>query len=754
MSANNILVIAEKPSVGMNLAAVLGARERKDGYVEGNGYIVSWCVGHLVGLADAYEYNEQYGKWRREDLPIIPGYMGEQAAGQTDSADAWKYVVFGGKEKQFNILRGLMNRKDVDSLICATDAGREGELIFRFVYNMAECKKSFSRLWISSMEESAIKAGFANMKPGSLYDPLYHSAICRAKADWLIGINATRLFSTLYNRTLNVGRVQTPTLAMLAERQKKISGFVKEKYHRVKLDIETDTGGENGGNAGSPGDNGNIATITAHSENIKDPQDAANIQTACHTRQAVCTSLTKEQKTISPPKLFDLTSLQREANRFYGYTAQQTLNAAQKLYELKLITYPRTDSNFITSDMVAGIPALAQNAANFIGMGAEQTGADVPVNTGQVVNDSKVSDHHAIIITAEVGKAGISKVTDTEREILALIAYRLVCAVGEKHIYEAITATFDCNGHSFTAKGRVTLAGGWKENARREDTEGSSYGDSSGDNDNHSGARLEADRLPPITEGQTFNDTAAAVTEHYTQPPKPYTEADLLLAMENAGAKDTTDEAERRGLGTPATRAAVIEKLVTGGFITRKGRQLIPTPDGENLIAVLPAALTSPALTAEWENALTQIAKGEVHPHAFINRIEDMARALVEGNAAPAEEYKNLFATPREAVGVCPRCTGNVLESKKNFHCENRECLFVMWKQDRFFTSRKKELTKAVAAELLKSGKAKMTGLYSEKKNKNFDAVILLADTGGKYVNYRFDFPGQKPQQPQAQSTA
>jgi len=522
---------------------------------------------------------------------------------------------------------------------------------------------------------------------------------------------------------------------MLAERQKKISGFVKEKYHRVKLDIDTGTGGADGGNAVSPGDNGNIATITAHSENIKDPQEAAQIQTACHNRQAVCTSLTKEQKTISPPKLFDLTSLQREANRFYGYTAQQTLNAAQKLYELKLITYPRTDSNFITSDMAAGIPALTQNAANFIGMGAEQTGADVPVNTAQVVNDSKVSDHHAIIITAQVGKAGLSKVTDTEREILALIAYRLVCAVGEKHIFEAITAIFDCNGHSFTAKGRVTIAGGWKTNARKEDTEDS---DNSG-------------TLPPITEGQTFDNTAAAVTEHYTQPPKPYTEADLLSAMENAGAKDTTDEAERRGLGTPATRAAVIEKLVNGGFITRKGRQLIPTPDGENLIKILPDPLKSPELTAQWENSLTLIAKGKADPDSFMRDIEDMARMLVDGNAAPAEEYKTMFATPRESIGVCPRCAGNVLESKKNFHCENRDCQFVMWKADRFFTSRKKELTKPIAAELLKSGKAKMAGLYSEKKNKNFDAVILLADTGGKYVNYRFDFPGQ---QPQAQSTA
>jgi len=713
MSAKNILVIAEKPSVGMSLAAVLGARDRKDGYVEGNGYTVSWCVGHLVGLADAYEYNEQYGKWRREDLPIIPGDIAEQ----TSDPDPWKFVIFKDKEKQFSILRGLMNRKDVDSLICATDSGREGELIFRFVYNMAACNKPFARLWISSMEESAIKEGFANMKPGSAYDPLYHSAICRAKADWLIGINATRLFSTLYNKTLNVGRVQTPTLAMLAERQNKISGFVKEKYHRVQLDMYTGEG--RGG------------LIFAKSENITDPQEATNIQTACHHQQAVCTSLTKEQKTISPPKLFDLTALQRDANRLFGFTAQETLNAAQKLYEAKYITYPRTDSKYITSDMAAGIPALAQTAANFLGMGEEETGELVPVNAGLIVNDSKVSDHHGIIPTTQLGRADMLRLNDTEREIIALIACRIVCAVGEKHIYEAVTAIFDCVSYSFTAKGRVTIADGWRAYTHCRDTE-----DTESD---HNGEEFH-----PITEGQIFNKADAMVTEHYTQPPRPYTEADLLSAMENAGAKDTTNEAERRGLGTPATRAAVIEKLVNGGFITRKGRQLIPTPDGENLIKILPDPLKSPELTAQWENALTLIAKGEADPDSFMRDIETMARLMVTDNAAPAEEYKTLFATPREAIGQCPRCAGDVLESKKNFHCENRECLFVMWKADRFFTSRKKELTKPIAAELLKSGKAKMTGLFSEKKNKNFDAVILLADTGGKYVNYRFDFSGQK----------
>ena len=686
-----ILVIAEKPSVGMNLAAVLGARERKDGYVEGNGYIVSWCVGHLVGLADAYEYNEKYGKWKREDLPIMP--------------ETWKYVVFDGKQKQFDILRGLMNRPDVESLINACDSGREGELIYRFVYEMAGCKKPFTRLWISSMEESAIKKGFAEMRGGNDYDPLYHSALCRAKADWLIGINATRLFSTLYNKTLNVGRVQTPTLAMLTERSAKISSFVKEKYHRVQLDMD-------GG------------AVTARSQNITDPQEAEKIRAAADKQAAVCVSLTKEQKSISPPKLFDLTALQRECNRLFGYTAQQTLDAAQKLYELKLITYPRTDSKYLSSDMAAGLPALVQNSAEFHGIED-----DIPVNVEQVINDAKVSDHHAIIPTAEVGKRDISKLTDAERNIVALIALTLVCAVGEKHIYEAITAVFECGGNKFTAKGKTVISDGWK----------ALHPDRNTNTDNEDGGTL-----PPIDEGQKFDPAAASVTEHYTQPPAYYNEATLLSAMESAGAEETDSDAERRGLGTPATRAAVIEKLVNGGFIKRNGRQLIPTADGENLIKILPSALTSPALTAEWENALTQIAKGEAEPDGFMRGIEEMAQALVTQNAAPDEAYISLFATPKESIGLCPRCGGKVHESKKNFYCENRDCLFVMWKADRFFVSRKKELTKATAAELLKNGRAKVTGLFSEKKNKTYDAVILLADTGGKYVNYRFDINADK----------
>ena len=687
----SVLVIAEKPSVGMSLAAVLGARERKDSYTEGNGYVVSWCVGHLVGLADAYEYDERYGKWRRDDLPIIP--------------DSWKYVIFDDKKKQFDILRGLMNRPDVENLVCATDAGREGELIFRYVYLMAGCKKPFSRLWISSMEESAIKKGFADLRDGHQYDPLYYSAQCRAKADWLIGINATRLFSTLYNKTLNVGRVQTPTLAMITERSAKISGFVKEKYYIVRL---------------------NMGGIEALGDHIKSSEEAKTIQAACHNGQAVCVSVKKEQKTVSPPKLFDLTSLQREANRLFGYTAQQTLEAAQKLYEAKILTYPRTDSRYLTSDMEAGLPALVQTAASFI-----NAGVVTAVNAGQVINDGKVSDHHALIPTAVLEKTDKSKLADTERNIISLVSVQLLCAVGDKHIYEVVTAMFECGGYNFTAKGRTTVTDGWKAIDARFKNE-LKLKDPDADT-------AEGCTLPPISEEQTFDNAISTVTEHYTQPPKAYTEDTLLSAMETAGAEDTNREAERRGLGTPATRAAVIEKLVSGGFITRKGKQLIPTADGENLIKLLPDALKSPELTAKWENALTLIAKGEENPDGFMRGIEEMARSLVAQNAAPADEYKNLFATPRDAVGLCPRCGGNVVESNKTFHCENKDCAFVMWKADRFFTSRKKELTEAIAAELLKNGKAKVKGLYSEKMKKTYDAVILLADTGEKYVNYRFE---------------
>lgn len=689
------LIVSEKPSVAQTIAAVLGAKEKKDGYIEGAGYLVSWCVGHLVGLSEAAAYGEQYQKWSYEALPILP--------------QDWKYTVAPDKKKQFSLLRELMRRPDVDSLICATDAGREGELIFRFVYLQAGCDKPFSRLWISSMEDTAIKKGFAALKDGREYDPLFHSALCRAKADWLIGINATRLFSVLYGKTLNVGRVQTPTLAMLTERQAKISGFQKEKYHIVRLDV--------GG-------------VDAASCRISTAKEAQTLKAACEASQAVCVSVAKEKKTVAPPKLFDLTSLQREANRLYSYTAKQTLDLAQTLYEKRLLTYPRTDSQFLSDDMgdrLAGVVSVLMGRLSFM------QGAAFSPDISRTLNSKKVSDHHAIIPTAELGKTDLAALPESERNILILVGVRLLCATAEPHVYEAVTAVFECAGQQFTAKGKTILCIGWKDLERRFRATLKGKPDSTEDDDNEV---LELD-APPFSEGQTVKPVPAKVTEHTTAPPKPHTEDTLLSAMERAGSEDITEEAERKGLGTPATRAAVIEKLVKSGFVQRKGKQLIPTKDGENLIAVLPDTLTTPALTAEWENALTLIAKGAANPDNFMRGIEKMAQELVKAYPSLSGENGGLFKTEKTAIGKCPRCGSDVYEGKKNYYCSNKDCAFVMWKNDRFFEERKTTFTPKIAAALLKSGKAKVKGLYSPKTGKTYDGTVLLADTGGKYVNYR-----------------
>lgn len=694
------LIIAEKPSVAQTIAAALGVREKKDGYIEGAGYLVSWCVGHLVGLSEAAAYGEQYQKWSYEALPILP--------------QDWKYTVAPDKKKQFNLLRELMRRPDVESLICATDAGREGELIFRFVYLQAGCNKPFSRLWISSMEDEAIKKGFATLKDGRGYDPLFHSALCRAKADWLIGINATRLFSVLYDKTLNVGRVQTPTLAMLTERQAKISGFQKEKYHIVRLDL--------GG-------------VDAASCRISTAKEAESLKTACEASQADCVSVAKEKKTIAPPKLFDLTSLQREANRLYSYTAKQTLDLAQTLYEKRLLTYPRTDSQFLSDDMgdtAAGVVSVLMGKLSFM------QGADFTPDISRTLNSKKVSDHHAIIPTSELGKTDLAALPESERNILILVGVRLLCATAEPHVFEAVTAVFECVGQQFTAKGKTILSIGWKDIDRLFRATLKAKPDTDEDDET-----LELD-APPFSEGQTVKPVPAKVTEHTTAPPKPHTEDTLLSAMERAGSEDTTEEAERKGLGTPATRAAVIEKLVKSGFVERKGKQLIPTKDGENLIAILPDTLTSPKLTAEWENALTEIAKGAADPDSFIRGIENMAQELVKAYPAISGENGGLFKTEKTALGKCPRCSSDVYEGKKNYYCGNKDCSFVMWKNDRFFEERKTAFTSKIAADLLKNGKAKVKGLYSPKTGKTYDGTVLLADTGGKYVNYRITIQRDK----------
>ena len=602
------------------------------------------------------------------------------------------------------------NVRKVTSENYPTDAGREGELIFRLVYEAAGCSKPFSRLWISSMEDAAIREGFADLRPGADYDPLYQSALCRQKADWLIGINASRLFSVLYHRTLNVGRVQTPTLAMLANRDSKIVLFRKEKYHHVRLALEG---------------------VEAVSDRIVSTEDAQTIRDACDGQRAVCVSLVREKKTEKPPKLYDLTTLQREANRVFGYTAKQTLDYAQSLYEKKLLTYPRTDSRHLTGNMAETASVVLHLAARVPPFDAcPEFFPDVAA----LVNDKEVSDHHALIPTLELEKADVPALPVGERNILLLVCCKLLCAAAEPFVYEAVTATFDCGGHTFTAKGRQVLSQGWraiqevfrsslKEKPEDEDAEGV---------------------LPALTEGQVFEPVAASVTEHFTSPPKPYTEDTLLSAMENAGKEDMPDEAERKGLGTPATRAAIIEKLVSGGFVERKGKNLIPTKAGVNLVTVLPELLTSPKLTADWEQRLNEAAKGQASPEDFMDGIEAMAAELVKKYSHISEDGQKLFQPEKETVGLCPRCGKPVYEGKKNFACSDRACQFVMWKNDRFWTSRRKEMTQKMAADLLKKGRTSIKGMWSEKKGAAYDEVVVLDDTGEKYVRFKLEFPKRK----------
>ena len=696
------LVIAEKPSVAMSLAAVLGATERKDGYLEGSGYLVSWCVGHLLELAQPEVYKEQYAKWRYEDLPILP--------------ENWKYEVPKDKKTQLALLCRLMKDKRVDSVVCATDAGREGELIFRLVYEYAGCNKPMERLWISSMEDAAIREGFAHLRPGSDYDKLYDAAVCRAEADWLIGINATRLFSVLYGVTLNVGRVMSPTLALLVQRESDIESFISKPFYVPEI---------------------TCVGFTASGEKMTERSEAEKIRMDCDHNSAFVRSVEKQVKTIQPPRLYDLTTLQRECNRIYGYTAQQTLDYVQSLYEKKLATYPRTDSQYLTKDMQATAASLILWLRDNMPFGKGCVGEP---DIDRVTDDSKVTDHHAIIPTVEIARTDLSELPSGERDVLTLLAVRLLCATTQVHRFEAVTAILDCQGYTFTAKGKTILQSGWKEverihrmSIRQSETEHRENEDAA---------------LPVLKEGQTFETVSASLREGKTSPPKHYTEDTLLSAMETAGAEDMPEDAERKGLGTPATRAATLEKLVSAGFVQRKKKQLIPTEKGRNLIAVLPDNIKSPILTAEWESMLKQVEHGELSATSFMDQIADMSRTLVKEHTAPEKRFADLFPSSREtaheAVGVCPRCGAPVYEGKKGFFCGNRECSFALWKDNRFFSSKKKSITKSVAAALLKEGRISMSGLYSEKTGKTYDAEVILDDTGGKYVNFKLEFPVKK----------
>lgn len=674
------LIIAEKPSVAQSIAAVLGAKHRENGYLEGGGYLVSWCFGHLAELASAETYDEAYAKWRYEDLPIVPF--------------SWRWKISRDKWTQFEMLKTLLHREDVGSVINACDAGREGELIFRTVYCMAGCTKPMQRLWISSMEDDAIRSGFQKLRPGSEYDGLHQSALCRAKADWLVGINATRLFSVLYHRTLNVGRVLSPTLALLVQREAEIGAFRAEPFYTVKLDCG----------------------VSAVSEKFKDNAAAVHLADACAGQTAAVKCVEQKERTEKPPALYDLTTLQRDANRILGYTAQQTLDYLQSLYEKKLCTYPRTDARYLTDDMETLVPEFVAVAASIC-----ETDAPTNILATQVCNSKKVSDHHALIPTASATKAAFLDLPLGEREVLRLVAKQLLCAVSDAHRYSETTVTLLCGGQEFTAKGKTILQTGWKQ---------------------YSGNDSAEIPLPELTEGSTVPVDAASVKEGKTAPPKHYTEDTLLAAMESAGAKDAPEDAERRGLGTPATRAAILEKLVSAGFAERKKLKkavyLIPTQIGNSLITVLPEQLQSPLLTAEWEHKLKQVERGELDADAFLGGITAMLTELTRSyRVVPGAEV--LFPSGREVIGRCPRCGSDVTESKKGFFCERSDCKFGLWRDNKFLTAKRITLDKKMVAALLERGRVRVDDVYSEKTGKRFSTDLLLEDDGVR-SSYRFDF--------------
>ena len=695
------LVIAEKPSVAKSIADVLGALDRQDGYFEGSGYLVSWCVGHLIELAEPESYGEQWKKWTYESLPVNPEH--------------WQYEIKEDTKEQYDVLYGLLHDSRVDEVVCATDAGREGELIFRLVYNMASCNKPMKRLWISSMEESAIREGFENLKPGSDYDHLYHSALCRQEADWLVGINGTRLFTVLYGgKVLKVGRVQTPTLAMLVERESKIMNFKKEQYFMAHILC--------GG-------------VDAATERIENKTEAEKIAGACLNGQALVTSVVKEEKTVAPPKLYDLTTLQRDADRLFGFTAKQTLEYTQSLYEKKLCTYPRTDSQYLSDDM-------EQTAGNvikaiFSSILFEENMMFNP-DIKRVLNSKKVTDHHAIIPTMEIAKVDLAALPETERKMLSLVANRLLCATGEKHLYETVKAELACGGYTFATSGKSVLKNGWKD---FEDAFKRSFKTTED-------KEQEDKKLPELSEGQTFDGVQTKISEHYTTPPKHFTEDSLLSAMERAGNEDMSDDVERKGLGTPATRADIIEKLVKDGFVKREKKQMIPTEDGMKLITVLPDVVKSPKLTADWENALTLVAKGEMEREDFMGDIETMVSDLIHTYHEVSDEQKKMFAQEQKVLGKCPNCGGEVVKGKYGAFCKNKCGMNVSRIMGVALSDEQVE-------SLIAGKKTLLKGLTS-KAGKKYDAYIIPSGTeeyhytkdgeekSGVQFKFVMEFPNKK----------
>ena len=688
------MIVTEKPSVAISYAKILGVHGRQDGYLEGNGYLVSWCVGHLVELAPPSAYGEQYVKWNIADLPILP--------------EKWQYLVSASTKKQFGILKKLMHRADVNTVVNSCDAGREGELIFRLVYEQAGCKKPVSRLWLSSMEDSAVRAGFANLKPSTEYDALYQAALCRERADWMVGINCSRLFSCLYGRPLAVGRVMTPTLAMMMEREAAIAAFVPKKFYTVALEL--------------------TSGFVASSRRISEKAAAEKLLAGCREEMvSTIQKITRKEKAENPPPLYDLTTLQRDANRLLGYSAQQTLDYVQSLYEKQLTTYPRTDSCYIADEDEEMLEELAEELEDFLGFVSEVADDDVP-RTRRTVNRQKVTDHHAILPTRSMLQADLDALPKGERNILKLIIARTLMAVSKPFRYLETLLTTECAGEEFTAKGKEILEEGWKAVERKVLAD-------------ILNRKREFTALPQVEESEC-GILNAELKEGQTSPPKHFTEDTLLHSMETASADSMPEGVERQGIGTPATRAATIEKLVQKGFLERKGdkktKVLLPTDKGKALITVMPEEIQSADMTADWETKLLRVERGEMEPETFMTEINDMISSLVN----TTEAVKGASALMKnKVIGVCPNCGNSVVEREKGYFCENRECRFVLWKDNAFFKRLGKRMDAHVADRLLRDGRVRLKDCKSSK-GKTYNATVLLSTEADGRSKFSLEFEG------------
>ena len=686
------MIVTEKPSVAMSYAKVLGVHGRQDGYLEGSGYLISWCVGHLVELAPPSAYGEQYVKWNIADLPILP--------------EEWQYLVSASTKKQFSVLKKLLHRADVETVVNSCDAGREGELIFRLVYEQAGCRNPVSRLWLSSMEDNAIREGFANLKPSKEYDALYQAALCRERADWMVGINCSRLFSCLYGRPLAVGRVMTPTLAMTVEREASIAAFVPEKFYTVALEL--------------------TSGFVASSRRISEKDAAEKLLAECR-KEMVSTiqKITRKEKSENPPPLYDLTTLQRDANRLLGYSAHQTLKYAQSLYEKKLTTYPRTDSCYIADEDEEMLEELAEEMEHFLGITPEDMDDAAP-RTRRTVNREKVTDHHAILPTRSMLQTDLDALPKGERNILKLIIARTLMAVSKPFRYLETLLTTECAGEEFTAKGKEILEEGWKAVERKVLAD-------------ILNRKKEFTALPPVEESEC-GILHAELKEGQTSPPKHYTEDTLLHSMETASAESMPEDAERQGIGTPATRAATIEKLVQKGFLERKGdkktKVLLPTDKGKALITVMPEEIQSADMTADWETKLLRVERGEMEPETFMTEINNMISSLVN----TTEAVKGASALMKnKVIGVCPNCGNSVVEREKGWFCESNPCRFVLWKDNAFFKRLGKRMDAHVADKLLRDGRIRLKDCKSTK-GKVYNATVLLSTEADGRSKFSLEF--------------